>query len=200
RGDFFLSSRRRHTRFSRDWSSDVCSSDLCGHTTNEKLCIICSWFPTPLISNDSGEPTCQCGGQITRWYFQFSRIDRCHRANQICPFLFTKRHDNGFLYLRCGGMEFYVDNRTSVNRHNLALISDEAENQYSFVIGYIQNVFAINIGRYNFIKVPNGNSNPWQGATCRVCNRSTHFSGLQIHLIERVVKYSFCATTFVFSS
>src|SRR5690606_13248637 len=24
----FLSSRRRHTRFSRDWSSDVCSSDL----------------------------------------------------------------------------------------------------------------------------------------------------------------------------
>src|SRR5690606_40448658 len=24
-----FSSRRRHTRFSRDWSSDVCSSDLC---------------------------------------------------------------------------------------------------------------------------------------------------------------------------
>src|SRR5690606_40035245 len=37
---FFFSSRRRHTSFSRDWSSDVCSSDLgfpsrgrgdCGH-------------------------------------------------------------------------------------------------------------------------------------------------------------------------
>src|SRR5690606_40624915 len=27
-GCFFFSSRRRHTRFSRDWSSDVCSSDL----------------------------------------------------------------------------------------------------------------------------------------------------------------------------
>src|SRR5690606_40306462 len=27
---FFFSSRRRHTRFSRDWSSDVCSSDLVG--------------------------------------------------------------------------------------------------------------------------------------------------------------------------
>src|SRR5690606_40114760 len=25
---FFFSSRRRHTRFSRDWNSDVCSSDL----------------------------------------------------------------------------------------------------------------------------------------------------------------------------
>src|SRR5690606_40835532 len=32
---FFFSSRRRHTRFSRDWSSDVCSSDLVG--TNNKI-------------------------------------------------------------------------------------------------------------------------------------------------------------------
>src|SRR2546429_7471526 len=28
---FFFSSRRRHTRCSRDWSSDVCSSDLASH-------------------------------------------------------------------------------------------------------------------------------------------------------------------------
>src|SRR5690606_40269366 len=34
---FFFSSRRRHTRFSRDWSSDVCSSDLGGfHTEDAK--------------------------------------------------------------------------------------------------------------------------------------------------------------------
>src|SRR5437763_17171888 len=26
---FFFSSRRRHTRYIGDWSSDVCSSDLC---------------------------------------------------------------------------------------------------------------------------------------------------------------------------
>src|SRR6266511_5887557 len=31
---FFFSSRRRHTRFSRDWSSDVCSSDLLARTQN----------------------------------------------------------------------------------------------------------------------------------------------------------------------
>src|SRR5690606_39403710 len=30
----FFSSRRRHTRFSRDWSSDVCSSDLFVNFTN----------------------------------------------------------------------------------------------------------------------------------------------------------------------
>src|SRR5437762_13417057 len=28
RGGFFFSSRRRHTRYIGDWSSDVCSSDL----------------------------------------------------------------------------------------------------------------------------------------------------------------------------
>src|SRR5207249_5909948 len=28
---FFFSSRRRHTRSKRDWSSDVCSSDLLRH-------------------------------------------------------------------------------------------------------------------------------------------------------------------------
>src|SRR2546429_4226817 len=32
---FFFSSRRRHTRCSRDWSSDVCSSDL--NYSNESL-------------------------------------------------------------------------------------------------------------------------------------------------------------------
>src|SRR2546430_4583573 len=30
---FFFSSRRRHTRFDCDWSSDVCSSDLYGYVT-----------------------------------------------------------------------------------------------------------------------------------------------------------------------
>src|SRR5271170_7264932 len=38
---FFFSSRRRHTRSTRDWSSDVCSSDLSGGTnfgpTSQKL-------------------------------------------------------------------------------------------------------------------------------------------------------------------
>src|SRR5690606_25496975 len=33
----FFSSRRRHTRFSRDWSSDVCSSDLATKTVYENV-------------------------------------------------------------------------------------------------------------------------------------------------------------------
>src|SRR5690606_24777558 len=35
---FFFSSRRRHTRFSRDWSSDVCSSDLSGSLQSCSTC------------------------------------------------------------------------------------------------------------------------------------------------------------------
>src|SRR2546427_8387535 len=36
---FFFSSRRRHTRFDCDWSSDVCSSDLlgCVHSLSHSL-------------------------------------------------------------------------------------------------------------------------------------------------------------------
>src|SRR5215510_13749257 len=34
---FFFSSRRRHTRWPRDWSSDVCSSDLVAHAAREDL-------------------------------------------------------------------------------------------------------------------------------------------------------------------
>src|SRR5690348_18436982 len=32
---FFFSSRRRHTRWTGDWSSDVCSSDLLDRRTSE---------------------------------------------------------------------------------------------------------------------------------------------------------------------
>src|SRR5258707_15580825 len=34
---FFFSSRRRHTRYWRDWSSDVCSSDLCSSDVASEL-------------------------------------------------------------------------------------------------------------------------------------------------------------------
>src|SRR5688572_13590651 len=36
---FFISSRRRHTRFDCDWSSDVCSSDLVGEANGNDLLI-----------------------------------------------------------------------------------------------------------------------------------------------------------------
>src|SRR5216684_5995029 len=45
---FFFSSRRRHTRCSRDWSSDVCSSDLWLAQTSDQ--------PEQLASNAARPP------------------------------------------------------------------------------------------------------------------------------------------------
>src|SRR3972149_8273842 len=46
---FFFPSRRRHTRFDCDWSSDVCSSDLLGFTvTNWMIGIIATVVNHPL--------------------------------------------------------------------------------------------------------------------------------------------------------
>src|SRR5690606_39355203 len=39
----FFSSRRRHTRFSRDWSSDVCSSDLKAMASGPSA-VLATWF------------------------------------------------------------------------------------------------------------------------------------------------------------
>src|SRR5690606_40532294 len=52
---FFFSSRRRHTRFSRDWSSDVCSSDLSTAAVNASRL----WLPT---SSMNWWPTHSDGG------------------------------------------------------------------------------------------------------------------------------------------
>src|SRR5207249_9617164 len=57
---FFFSSRRRHTRSKRDWSSDVCSSDLLGSPDHFALrlrkwrlttrqTVLCSWAATAFL-------------------------------------------------------------------------------------------------------------------------------------------------------
>src|SRR5699024_11834766 len=42
---FFFSSRRRHTRSKRDWSSDVCSSDLSFRVATEPKYHRVFWYP-----------------------------------------------------------------------------------------------------------------------------------------------------------
>src|SRR5205085_6843112 len=41
---FFFSSRRRHTRFDCDWSSDVCSSDLSSYSTSASASAVLSIY------------------------------------------------------------------------------------------------------------------------------------------------------------
>src|SRR6266436_1453416 len=53
---FFFSSRRRHTRCSRDWSSDVCSSDL----------LLCMMRPARTIAPPKAAPIAWCPRQTPR--------------------------------------------------------------------------------------------------------------------------------------
>src|SRR2546430_10302515 len=57
---FFFSSRRRHTRFDCDWSSDVCSSDLYGVSAAVRR--------NPWIDRERmGIEGVSYGGQLTDW-------------------------------------------------------------------------------------------------------------------------------------
>src|SRR2546429_4586162 len=62
---FFFSSRRRHTRCSRDWSSDVCSSDLnrVYAECDERGCApVIPLRRTPEVKRGNhGAPTCEHG-------------------------------------------------------------------------------------------------------------------------------------------
>src|SRR5690554_7454752 len=74
---FFFSSRRRHTRCGRDWSSDVCSSDLDSIITEQGIIYRCwgggrRWMLCKM--------KCQLGrltimGSVTR-LFIMTRVDR----------------------------------------------------------------------------------------------------------------------------
>src|SRR2546422_1553161 len=53
---FFFSSRRRHTRCSRDWSSDVCSSDLVAYRGEEtSLRLVCGFLTTQRVEQAGHE-------------------------------------------------------------------------------------------------------------------------------------------------
>src|SRR5260370_8842910 len=54
---FFFSSRRRHTRFKCDWSSDVCSSDLVAAPRSPRSCSEHKPTPTARHRRRPGRPT-----------------------------------------------------------------------------------------------------------------------------------------------
>src|SRR2546422_7503138 len=71
---FFFSSRRRHTRCSRDWSSDVCSSDL-GRPIAPSRGLRLSLNPPSRVALTSLEPVAPCNGVgmrialVTEFYY-----------------------------------------------------------------------------------------------------------------------------------
>src|SRR5207302_8300597 len=101
---FFFSSRRRHTRFSRDWSSDVCSSDL-------KIALFRSLFrgredvyPQRFESRQTGRAgySPACGNEWVRGICEKPRIKCSERSeehtselqsreNLVCRLLLEKK-------------------------------------------------------------------------------------------------------------
>src|SRR5699024_11611855 len=69
---FFLSSRRRHTRSKRDWSSDVCSSDL-------RMPTVCPSCGAPVVHlDDEVALRCinpECPAQALRNLIHFASRD-----------------------------------------------------------------------------------------------------------------------------
>src|SRR2546422_1921400 len=71
---FFFSSRRRHTRCSRDWSSDVCSSDLLSKIVTKRpgpggTLVPCETWDNALLACEV-----QAGGQHFPMLFETKRM------------------------------------------------------------------------------------------------------------------------------
>src|SRR5690625_7796063 len=57
---FFFSSRRRHTRWPRDWSSDVCSSDLSSFVNLATGTPVHTETTLAISSSVTSESSCPC--------------------------------------------------------------------------------------------------------------------------------------------
>src|SRR5690625_4649272 len=71
---FFFSSRRRHTRWPRDWSSDVCSSDLDENVFDE-------FFIPVVMTDDNGNPIATVEDDDAMIFYNF-RPDRAIQLSQ----------------------------------------------------------------------------------------------------------------------
>src|SRR5690606_40803628 len=99
------SSRRRHTRFSRDWSSDVCSSDLLPFAVIDKetdALVGCTRY----MNVEAGHKRLEIG---STWYAK--RVQRTG-LNTECKYLLLK---HAFETLGCIAVEFrsHFHNRQS---------------------------------------------------------------------------------------
>src|SRR2546429_1684972 len=88
---FFFSSRRRHTRCSRDWSSDVCSSDLIDHGKTTLTAAITKVLSLkgeaefrPFDSIDSAPEEKARGITISIAHVEYE-TDKRHYAHVDCP-------------------------------------------------------------------------------------------------------------------
>src|SRR2546430_4109374 len=93
---FFFSSRRRHTRFDCDWSSDVCSSDLTAlgssvahpaiKARQQKMTVLMTTGPCP---NQPAAP--RAPATLARSEEHTSELQS--QSNLVCRLLLEKKND-----------------------------------------------------------------------------------------------------------
>src|SRR5690554_2759609 len=133
---FFFSSRRRHTRCGRDWSSDVCSSDLKKiHTINIGTAFSRKGsisFPTYRIPNiDNSE--------VVESILKMSANNLKSTIDSVLDFMTNKHPDMSPKYqvfkeyftLCWAGIEKTVDDKTYLSRVDIELINEQLKIFYS---------------------------------------------------------------------
>src|SRR5699024_11515635 len=86
----FLSSRRRHTRSKRDWSSDVCSSDLKQKQYNQNVSIAGVDSINNFVLNDVFRSIVNDNPSISYFF-------RTHQSNEIYTLVEDNTVDIGFI-------------------------------------------------------------------------------------------------------
>src|SRR2546422_7867458 len=94
---FFFSSRRRHTRCSRDWSSDVCSSDLIlmPNVAAASPAVRGSTVPLLLTPSVSSTSTLLLPGARDR---KSTRLNSSHGYISYAVFCLKKKKKNSLMY------------------------------------------------------------------------------------------------------
>src|SRR2546427_7891015 len=89
---FFFSSRRRHTRFDCDWSSDVCSSDLSlrGGPCSVSLALGCAGFGRR-VQCERGLNCKSCHWQLFFIQSEEHTSELQSQSNLVCRLLLEKK-------------------------------------------------------------------------------------------------------------
>src|SRR5260370_29384541 len=85
---FFFSSRRRHTRFKCDWSSDVCSSDLSLSASMAACSSFCTFFMRMRLE---WKVKRSCGRSV-EWRSEEHTSELQSHLNLVCRLLLEKKN------------------------------------------------------------------------------------------------------------
>ena len=138
---FFFSSRRRHTRYWRDWSSDVCSSDLTQFKGNRRRFTIKPYvllLTTLQISFAAlifwlavlEEQVATCASKFQVLFRIFHGMSK----PQSCYFSWERGANNCFVVAwcktdtNCGSCEIFSTNRIHSCELNSATVQNELSN------------------------------------------------------------------------